>query len=218
MDDLFAKYYESLLRLQYQISEEVQQMLPRGTIREEFLKEILLKKRASLQIKKGIIYLGKKQSNECDLIFHNTEAVITSLGEQLFIHPKDCNLVLEVKSNSTTDDLKKSNKNFGLVKSLDSDHKPLCGVFCYNVDLEKKTVLERFGYSYDKELDSWQEDLRLELLYPNIDFIICIASLSSDEDCTEEQFFLRRDEQTGRYLNYLDFPIIKNFFTIIENL
>lgn len=71
MDDIFAQYYEDLLRAQYKVSESVQQNLPRGTIRENFLCDLVLKRKESLRGKKGIVSKNKIQSGECDLIFYN---------------------------------------------------------------------------------------------------------------------------------------------------
>lgn len=216
--DVFAQYYEDLLRAQYRVSEIVQQYLPRGTIREDFLRDLVLKRKAGLKGKKGIVSNGSAQSGECDLIFYDHNSPITPLGDQVFIKPEHCKFILEVKSNATGNDFKKTNVNFGEIKSLDPNHLPLCGLFCYNTELKKKTVLNRFGYSYDRESEGWDYNPALQLKYPYIDFIICIASLEQEEDCIEKQFFLIEDESSGTFTLSLEYPIIKNFFAITDNM
>lgn len=216
--DQIHQYHENLLRVQYQVSEIIDDELTRGTLREEFIKEMVLKKKRSLKINKGIVSNGSKQSNPCDLIFCDSNLAIDEIGGQMIIEPKKCKMVLEVKSNATGKDFKKTNRNFGLIKSLDSRNAPRCGLFCYNTVLLKKSVLNRFGYSYDKELESWGKNTGLILLYPDIDFIICIGSLDLDEDCIDKQFFLIKDEVAGRFILTTDYPIIKNFFAITDNL
>jgi len=218
MDDLFAQYYEDLLRSQYQVSEFVQQKLPRGTIREDFLKDLVLKRKESIRGKKGIVSFDGTQSGECDLIFHDISATITPLGEQILIEPKHCKLILEVKSNATGNDIKKTNDNFETIKTIDTDHNPVCGLFCYNTSISKGAILSRFGWHFDNELEAWVETPGYDLEYPNIDFIICIASLEEDEECIEKQFFLIKDETSGRFVLRQDYPIIKNFFVVTENL
>ena len=187
MDEIFAQYYEDLLRAQYRVSEFVQQHLPRGTIREDFLRDLVLKRKESLRGKKGLVAKNGMQSGECDLIFHEISATTTPLGDQIMIEPRHCKLALEVKSNATGNDIKKTNKNFEKIKTIDPDIKPLCGLFCYNATLEKKTILNRFGWTYDKDLESWKENIALGIEYPHIDFIVCIACLVSHQVILFEQ-------------------------------
>jgi len=95
---------------------------------------------------------------------------------------------------------------------------PLCGLFCYNTVLKKETILKRFGWVYDKDLERWEENTSLNIEYPNIDFIICIACLEEGEGQTEKQFFLIKDKISGKYILQLDYPIIKRLFTITDGL
>lgn len=220
MDEIFAQYYEDLLRAQYKVSEELikNQHLACGTIREEFLREILIKKRSSIKIAKGFLGKGGTKSGECDQIFYHQDSPADTVGKHLFIKPEYCKLVLEIKSNATGSDLKKTNSNFQKIKEIDPENKPLCGLFCYNSEIEKKTVLKRFGWVFDEELESWEEDLNLEMKYIHIDFIVCIACLEEDEECTEQQFFLVKDEGSQRFVLKQEYPIIKNFFAVTDNL
>lgn len=220
MDEIFAQYYEDLLRAQYRASEGLvkDQHLSCGTIREEFLREILIKKRPSIHITKGFVKKGTERSGECDQIFHHQDSPIDTIGGQLFIKPEHCKLILEIKSNATGKDIKKTNNNFERIKTIDPDIKPLCGLFCYNTILEKKTILNRFGWSYDKDLESWKENVDLNIEYPYVDFIVCIACLEENDECTEKQFFLIKDGQSGRYILRSEYPIIRNFFGITDIL
>ncbi len=220
MDEIIAQYYEDLLRAQYRVSEDLvmDQHLACGTIREEFLREILVKKRPSIKITKGFVKKGIKRSLECDQIFHHINSPIDQIGGQLFINPEHCKLVLEIKSNATWTDLNKTNLNFERIKMIDSDNQPLCGIFCYNIALKKDTILNRFWWKYDKDLENWYDEGVLIPLYSNVDFIVCIACLEVDDACTEQQFFLIKDVSSGRYMLQLEYPIIKNFFGVTDNL
>lgn len=218
MEDVFAQYYEDLLRAQYQVSENLikKQHLSCGTIREDFLREILLKKNDSVKITKGFVGQGSGISGECDLIFYNGPS--DTLGGQIFVKPEHCKLVLEVKSNATGADIIKTNINFEKIKAIDAENQLFCGLFCYNITLLKSTVLNRFGWAYDRDTDSWWEDVGLRLIYPNIDFIVCIACLEEDEERTAKQFFLEKDNIRNNYILQQDYPIIKNFFKVTDNL
>lgn len=218
MDNVFAQYYEDLLRAQYRVSEVVKHTLPRGTIREDFLRDLVLKRKESLRGKKGIVCIGGIQSGECDLIFYDISATVQPLGDQIIVEPVCCKLVLEIKSNASGSEIKKTNKNFEIIKGLDPDNQPRCGLFCYNTSIAKETILKRFGFFYDKDLESWVDNLSFPIEYPHIDFIVCIACLEEDEECTEKQFFLIKDEVSGRFTLELEYPIIKNFFAITDNM
>lgn len=219
MDEIFSQYYEDLLRAQYKVSQIVQQNLPKGTIREDFLRELVLKRKESLRAKKGMVAMKSEQSGECDLIFYDcSTATINPIGDQIMIEPRHCKLVLEIKSNATGSDLKKTNANFQKIKEIDPENKPLCGLFCYNSKIEKQTVLKRFGWVFDEELESWEENLSLEIKYLHIDFMVCIACLEEDEECIERQFFLVKDKGSQRFVLKQEYPIIKNFFAVTDNL
>jgi len=179
---------------------------------------LVLKRKESLRGKKGIVTKNGTQSGECDLIIHEISATTTILGDEIMIEPRHCKLVLEVKSNATGKEIKKTNKNFEKIKGIDPDIKPLCGLFCYNTALEKKTILNRFGWTYDKDLESWKENTALGIEYPHIDFIVSIACLEEDNECMEKQFFLIKDSESGRYILRSEYPIIKNFFGVTDNL
>lgn len=217
MDEIFAQYYEDLLRSQYRVSEIVQQNLPRGTIREDFLRDLVLKRKESLRGKKGIVSKSGFQSGECDLIFHDVSATVNPLGDQIMIEPRHCKLILEVKSNATTTDFRKTNDNFKKIKEIDPDHPPLCGLFCYNISSSKRNILKKFANIYNEEVEMYGYDDSYEIKYPFIDFIVCIAS-SEQEDCQEQQFFLMKDKQTGWFFPREEYPIIKNFFAVTDNL
>lgn len=217
MDEIFAQYYEDLLRAQYRVSEAVQQKLPRGTIREDFLRDIVLKRKESLRGKKGIVIKNGVQSGECDLIFYEISATTTPLGDQIMIEPRYCKLVLEVKSNATGSDFKKTNLNFKKIKEIDLDNQPLCGLFCYNIDLLKKNLMKRFANVYNEEVEMWGHDSDCEIMYPYIDFVVCLSS--ADQECEQnQQFFLMKDRGTGWFFPREEYPIIKNFFAVTDNL
>lgn len=218
MDDVFAQYYEDLLRAQYRVSEAVQQMLPRGTIREDFLRDAVLKRRPSLRGNKGFVAKNNTQSGECDLILYNSTATVTPMGDQIFIEPEHCKLILEVKSNATGNDLRKTNENFDTIKTIDSDYQPKCGLFCYNTQLLIGTIFRRFGYVFDSDVESWNEDQSLRLWYPNIDFMISIACTEEDATCLEKQLFIIKDDSSGRFILSAEYPVIKDFFGITDNL
>ncbi len=217
MDDLFAQYYEDLLRVQYRLTEEIQQKHPRGTIREDFLRDIFLKRRESLRIRKGTVCKNRVQSRECDLLFYDSSSPVDVIGEQIMIEPSKCKLVLEVKSNADSRELKKTDNNFQIIKNLDPEIDIFCGIFCYNTNISTETAFKKFGFIHDAERGS-TDNLGISPAYPYIDFIINVASYEPEETCTGLQFFFMKDQLSGRYNLRLDYPIIQNLIRVIDAL
>ena len=60
-------------------------------------------------------------------------------------------------------------------------------------------------------------DSNCEIMYPYIDFIVCLSS--ADQECEQnKQFFLMKDKETGWFFPREEYPIIKNFFAVTDNL
>jgi len=191
--DVLYQYYEDLLCAQYDVSDTIvkQHQLAKGTIREDFLKEWILKLNQSFKISKGFLHNNHNndQSGECDLIFYPNTVTAHPLGQQTFINVDDCPLIIEVKSNATGTDLKKTNQNFNIIKQLSPNHQPICGLFCYNVALEKNKILKRFGFSYDDDLDAWTQMENSPLYYSSIDFMMHLAT-SHEKECLQKNNIL----------------------------
>lgn len=86
----------------------------------------------------------------------------------------------------------------------------------------ERTILNRFGYSYDKFTgsiyDEYNEQKNIAgraIEYSNIDFLI---SIEIDEEGNGKQLYLRRNEVTGRYIKSVEFPVLKNLFSLTHSL
>lgn len=227
MFDKYDEYQEKLLQAQFNISEIIDHKLTRGEIREDFLKE-LLKSRVPFEvIRKGIVCNDTAQSGQCDILFQAKDSQHRNLGYHALVDIEDCKLVLEVKSDATGGNLKDFNTKAGVIKSL-GRNKPLCGIFCYRISLLERTILERFGYKYNPSIDSsvWNE--KLNLIYPNIDFVVAIheeeiqmgdGSIYMDT----KKIFIERNLTAARrsdpiFLFTNKPPILKDFFNLLKAL
>ncbi len=205
-----AEYCQQLLIAQYKISEIISHKLTRGEMREDFLIEILKNKFSPAPcFYKGMLTDNSIQSNQIDILLSQHNVEVSKLGTQIFIHPKDCLMVIEVKSNATGRDLKKFNKNIKKIHRMNSDTYPLCGMFCYNVNLTKKTILKRFGFDYDKETDTFFQSGRLPL-YNELDFFISIQK--------EKEIYLRKDTDQDKFIVASNYPVILELFSLIGSL
>lgn len=221
--DEFHKYTENLIQAQYGVSEIIKHELTKGEVREEFVMDTIQRGFGNdINLKRGFLQVGDKQSNQMDILLLKQNALVANIGNQTIVQPENCLLVLEVKGNASGSDLKEYNEKIGVMKAMQADSHPLFGIFCYRIKLTEKTILNRFGFTYDKSLDSFYDEDNpknaikgLATIYPNIDFLI---SIEIDEEENAKQYFLRKNEATGRYIKSVEYPVLKNLFSLTRSL
>ena len=221
--DEFDQYSEDMLMAQHDISNIISHELMKGEVREDFLLDTL---RACSDpapvIVKGTISDGITDAGQLDLILLRSYSHPRKLGTQCYVEKRDALCVIEVKGNCTGRDLKNAEKKAQVIQSLDGANKPLYGVVCYRAQLEEKTILNRFGFRYDRETFTYfdnslipheQEADWQKIDYPSLDFFVCF------ED--EKKTFLRKYRSASgvyRFHRSVDYPLIKNLFSMIRSL
>jgi len=210
--DVFDKYSEDLLLAQYKIADIFDHELTKGEIREDFLIYILKSRfEPPPSFHKGTISDGTNQAGQIDLMLCRPNCQIVRLGKSAILRPEDCLFLLEIKGNATGNDIKEFDNRVQRIKSMNAPNFPLFGIFCYKVDLKGVTILNRFGYYYDANTNSFYDDTKhpREITYNNIDMFI-----SLDSECP---VFLRK-MNNGRFTRIFDYPIIKNVFQVVSSL
>ena len=89
MNDLYAQYYEDLLGVQYKVSETIQQKLPRGTIREDFLRDIVQRLVPGGSAAINIFKTRRlpKQRHRLEQLFTITDTIYTGGNVVFHMHP-----------------------------------------------------------------------------------------------------------------------------------
>ncbi len=226
--DEFHKYTENLIQAQYEVSEIIKHELTKGEVREEFVMDTIQRGFGNeINLKRGFLQVAEEQSNQMDILLLKQNAPVANIGNQTIVQPENCLLVLEVKGNATGNDLKEYNDKIGIMKAMEADSHPLFGIFCYKIKLVEKTILKRFGFTYDNFSGSFYDEYKndennpennnagLEVKYPNIDFLI---SIEIDEEGNAKQFYLRKNEVTSRYIKSVEYPVLKNLFSLTHSL
>ena len=105
---------------------------------------------------------------------------------------------------------------------MNADSHPMFGIFCYKIKLTEKTILNRFGYTYDSNTKYYYDKYNLQtnclglpICYSNIDFLI---SVEVDENGVGKQIYLRKNNENGRYVKSVEFPVLKNLFRLTQSL
>jgi len=210
--DEFDQYSQNLLLAQYDIAEIIQHELTKGEVREDFLIHILRSRFEPFPVfHKGTVSDGNHQAGQIDLMLCRPNCQIVRLGNQAILRPEDCLCLIEVKGNATGNDIRTFDERVQLIKQMQADCYPLCGIFCYKVELQEKTIMNRFGFDLNAETQVYYKDENepREIAYPNIDFFV-----SLDERC----HILLRKNIDGRFIRILDYPVLKTVYKIIGSL
>lgn len=210
--DEFDQYTQDLLLAQYEIADIIQHQLIKGEVREDFLIYILQSGFEPAPLfHKGTISDGITQAGQIDIMLCKPNSQVRRLGSQVILHPEDCLCVIEVKSNATGKDIRTFDERAHRIKQMRANSYPLCGIFCYKVELQEKTILNRFGYKFSAETQTYYDNDRNPrvLTYPNVDFFVSLDQNSP--------LFLRKKDD-GRYTRIYEFPILKNVFQIVGSL
>lgn len=219
----FHKYTEKLILAQYEVSEIIKHELTKGEVREEFVMDTIQRGFGNdINLKRGFLQVGEEQSNQMDILLLKPNALVANIGNQTIVSPEHCLMVLEVKGNATGNDIREYNDKIALMKAMNADSYPMFGIFCYKIKLTEKTILNRFGYTYDSstqyyydEFDEPKNNPGMPIFYPNIDFLI---SIEIDEEGNGKQLYLRKNELNGRYVKSVEFPVLKNLFSLTHSL
>ena len=221
--DEFDQYSEDLLMAQYDVAEIISHELMKGEVREDFLISTLQTcSDPAPRFVKGTLSDGAHDAGQLDIILCRPNSQLRRLGSQCFVSKDDALCVIEVKGNCTGRDLRKSSEKATLIRNLRGDNQPLFGVICYKMDLELKTVMKRFGYSFDHANQTWFDNATLPheteanwrtVEYSELDFFVCLEE--------GKKVFLQKYEYGSgnlRFFRRVQAPLIKNLFELMRGL
>lgn len=221
--DEFDQYSENLLLAQYAVSNIISHELMKGEVREDFLIATLEScSDPKPKLVKGTISDGQNDAGQLDIVLCRPHAFIRRIGSQAFVEKDDALCVIEVKGNCTGKDLRKAEQKAIAIQALQGQSTPQYGVVCYKVALELKTVMGRFGYTYDVATDTYFDNATIPneaevdwhvIDYPNLDFFVSLEE--------GKKVFLRKYEISAgkfRFIRVVHPPIIKELFSIMRSL
>lgn len=208
-------YIQELLSLQFKASNGITHNPTKGTLREKFIKQEVLNQYPALLLKSGILVDEGWQSSQVDFIWLKENARV---GNFNVYELSDCKMFMEIKScakHSEFMDLNTVSEEIHMrAIEKNPEHHILTGMFCYSTEASEKTVLRKFGFKYDKELQGYLNyDAEIDIL-KEIDFLV---SLNISEDNETSPYIVKRDFY-GNCVLYNNNPIINNFFNYFKSI
>jgi len=219
----FDQYSEDMLMAQYDVSEIISHELMKGEIREDFLITTLEScSEPKPYLVKGTLSDGNNDVGQLDIILCRPYSHLRKLGNQFFVSKDDALCVIEVKGNCTGKDLKKAQAKSVTIQALNGQATPLYGVICYKAALETRTIMSRFGHSFDIANNSYFDNARIpneaeadwrQIDYPGLDFFVSLQE--------EKKIFLRKFEIAPgkfRFVRHVGNPLIQDLFSMMRGL
>lgn len=219
----FDQYSENMLMAQCEVSEIISHELMKGEMREDFLISTLEScSEPKPYLVKGTISDGSNDAGQLDIILCRPHCHLRRLGSQFFVAKEDSLCVIEVKGNCTGRDLVKATSKARMIRGLRGNTEPIYGVVCYKVALELKTIMGRFGYSFDSVTQTFfdnatipneaESDWRV-IEYPDLDFFVSLEE--------GKKIFLRKYEISPgkfRFVRSVRSPLIQELFSMVRGL
>lgn len=219
----FDQYSEDLLMAQYDVSEIISHELMKGEVREDFLISTLEScSDPKPKLVKGTISDGQDDAGQLDIILCRPFAHLRNIGTQCFVAKDDALCVIEVKGNCRGNDLEKAEEKAVVIQGLQGQRSPQYGVVCYKVALELKTIMGRFGFTYDSATNTYFDNATVpneveanwrRIHYPNLDYFVSLEE--------GKKVFLRKYELSPgkfRFVRAVQSPLIKELFSMMRSL
>lgn len=203
-------YLQEMLRMQFQVSNQINHKLTKGQLRERFIQKMVLEQFPNLILKSGILCLEHWQSTQGDFLWLKDNARIGNLG---IYNLNDCKMFMEIKSCATARELWAIESTGRMLKEKCSSENPMrVGMFCYSTDATEQTVLKKMGFLYDRELESYGTYQSNLDEMKHVDFLYCL-NINTDNFSTP--YFVVRDYMENCTL-YQNNPVIRYFFNFFR--
>lgn len=208
--DQIDTYLQDMLKMQFQVSDAINHKLTKGQLREKFIHQMTLDQFPNLILRSGILCLGNWQSTQGDFVWLKDNARIGNTG---IYDLNDCRMFMEIKSCATASELRSIETTAITLKDKHSGEISIrVGMFCYSTTAKEKTVLKKFGFSYDSELKSYSVHQSDMDQMKHIDFLYCL-NICDDEGSSP--YFVVRDCM-GDCTLYQNNPVIQYFFNFFR--
>lgn len=198
----FYSYLDDLLSLQSNAADRHNHKGVLGSVREDFLRKILKESIDDINIHTGEVTSTTRDLGQHDIVIRRRGTVNTELGGSVRLPATDCSAVIEVKSNAKGTEITSFDEKAKLIKEDNSQ--AVCGMVCYKIRCKKETILKRFGFVFDSDIEGFiKSDCPPTInQYEWIDFILC---LDGEEENTHGQlhskaFFIKKSSEYELFL------------------
>lgn len=203
-------YLQDMLKAQFQVSSNIEHRLTKGELREKFIHRMVLDEFPQLNLTSGVLFFEDWQSSQADFIWLVENA---RTGRLHLYDLNECKMFMEIKSRASAEELRAIEETAKGLKERHTDEFPIkVGMFCYSTAALEQTILKKFGFSFDREIQSYstyQSDIDQ---MKNVDFLY---SLNISDTSSTSPYFVVRD-YLGECTLYQNNPVIQYFFNFFK--
>lgn len=200
-------YLQDILKMQYLVSNNISHRLTKGELRENFIKRLVQDEFPALLLRSGILCADTWQSTQGDFLWLKDGARVGNLG---LYDLDDCRMFMEIKSSATAAELRAIDEIARNLKQRYGGEVLIrVGMFCYSTSASEKTVLRKFGFTYDREIEGYNAYDQTKDKMRNVDFLFSL-NISDDQDESALPYLVVRD-CSGSCILYKDNPVIRYF-------
>lgn len=212
---IYDEYEEQILFCKFFIAENLNHKPEMGRCGENILIKSLSKRFSMLEFISGFVIVDGKQSPQCDILICRKNLQRRELGNNLYlVNPKDCLMVVEVKSNITNADFSETIKKNKFFSEKDETIHIKMAIFTYKTRIGKRELYSKFGYSYSRNMKSY-ESKELDNEIP-VDYFVCLHRDNISDFKKEKQLLFIKDSQNNKkYVCNRESPIMRNFWNLI---
>ena len=193
--------------MQYMVSDNISHRLTKGELREKFIRRLVQDEFPMLLLKSGILCADTWQSTQGDFLWLKDGARVGNLN---LYDLDDCRMFMEIKSSATAAELRAIDKTANNLKQRYTGESMIkVGMFCYSTSANEKTVLRKFGFTYDREIDGYNAYDQSKDRMHNVDFLFSL-NISDEQDKSTLPYLVVRD-CSGSCILYKDNPVIRYF-------
>lgn len=193
--------------MQYMVSDNISHRLTKGELREKFIRRLVQDEFPMLLLKSGILCADTWQSTQGDFLWLKDGARVGNLN---LYDLDDCRMFMEIKSSATAAELRAIDKTANNIKQRYTGESMIkVGMFCYSTSANEKTVLRKFGFTYDREIDGYNAYDQSKDRMHNVDFLFSL-NISDEQDESTLPYLVVRD-CSGSCILYKDNPVIRYF-------
>lgn len=200
-------YLQDILKMQYMVSNNISHRLTKGELREKFIRRLVQEEFPTLLLKSGILCADTWQSTQGDFLWLKDGARVGNLN---LYDLDDCRMFMEIKSSATAAELRAIDETANNLKQRYTGESLIkVGMFCYSTSANEKTILRKFGFTYDREIEGYNAYDQSKDRMRNVDFLFSL-NISNDQDETTLPYLVVRD-YSGSCILYKDNPVIRYF-------
>lgn len=158
-------------------------------------------------LKSGILCSDTWQSKQGDFLWLKDGARVGNLN---LYDLDDCRMFMEIKSSATAAELRAIDETASNLKQRYAGESLIkVGMFCYSTSANEKTVLRKFGFTYDREIEGYNAYDQSKDRMRNVDFLFSL-NISDNQDELTSPYLVVRD-YSGSCILYKDNPVIRYF-------